>query len=110
MGGAEFCRRHPRMTHPGSAFFYTYFYNCNLEAPDKLADKYLGATWKMHTGCNSHPAFLCGQGWKGIQNPGFSSRAQSPSLETTQEASFHSSSCLMCLWEPDLEFTFGDSS
>lgn len=74
MGGAEFCRRHPRMTHPrmthpGSTFSYNYFYNCNLEAPDKLADKYLGATWKMHAGCNSHPAFLCGQGWKGIQNP-----------------------------------------
>lgn len=44
--------------------------NCNLEAPDKMADKYLGATWKMHTGYNSHPAFLRDKGWKGIQNPG----------------------------------------
>lgn len=34
-----------------------YFYNCNLEAPDK----YLGATWKTQTGCNSPPAFLCGK-------------------------------------------------
>lgn len=77
------------MTHPGSAFFYSCnFFNCNLEAPDKMADTYLGATWKI--GCNS--AFLSGKGWKGIQNPGFSSRALGPSLETTRGAGFHSRS------------------
>lgn len=93
MGGAEFCR-HPCMTHPGSAFFYScYFYNRNLEVPDKMADKYLGAMWEAHSGYKSHPAFLSGKGWKGIQNPGFSSRALCLRLETTQGGSLHSSSC-----------------